>query len=792
VVTTQTGVEYSLDGTTYQSTNTFAGLTPNSYTLYVRNLADATCVTTSSSATVINAVPLPPAVPTASSTVQPTCATPSGTITIATQSGVEYSVNGTTYQSSNSFAGLAAGDYTLYVRNLADASCVTLSGSTTTINATPPPPVVPTTATVTQPTCAVPSGSISVTTQSGVEYSLDGTTYQASNTFSGLAPDDYTLYAQSTSDNTCVTLSSSVITINAVPLPPAVPTTSSTTQPTCGTPSGTIVVTTQTGVEYSLDGTTYQSTNTFAGLTPNSYTLYVRNLADATCVTTSSSATVINAVPLPPAVPTASNTAQPTCATPSGTITIATQSGVEYSVNGTTYQSSNSFAGLTAGSYTLYVRKLADVTCVTSSVIPVTINVLPVVLVPTAASITQPTCAVPLGTIVIATQAGLEYSLNGTTYQTSNTFSSLIPNNYTLYVRNIVDPSCMAMSSSATKINAVPLPPAVPTVASWTQPSCATPSGTISIATQSGVEYSLNGTTFQSSNTFSGLAPNNYVLYVRNIVDNSCVTQSLSSAKIDPLPALPAVPMLASLVQPTCAVQTGTIRITAQNNVQYSIGAGYQDSSEFKNLSPGDYTLSVRFTTSIACITVGSKITVNPIPAQIQFESVGDCVSKEYVITASPLASSYNPNNVDYQWKDNLGNPVGTNSNTLNVSDIVSSSISEVAFPLNYTLTISSTATGCETTENILIESVYCNIQKGISPDGNGSNDYFDLRLMDVKKLSIFDRYGIKVYSQVNYTDQWKGQSDNGNELPSATYYYVMELNNATAKTGWIYLIREK
>jgi hypothetical protein len=46
--------------------------------------------------------------------------------------------------------------------------------------------------------------------------------------------------------------------------------------------------------------------------------------------------------------------------------------------------------------------------------------------------------------------------------------------------------------------------------------------------------------------------------------------------------------------------------------------------------------------------------------------------------------------------------------------------------------------------------------------DGNGSNDYFDLRLMDVRKLQIFDRYGIKVYGQMNYTDQWKGQSDNG------------------------------
>jgi hypothetical protein len=102
--------------------------------------------------------------------------------TITTQSGVEYSVNGTVYQSSNSFAGLAPGSYTLYVRNLADPSCVTMSGSTTSINSIPPPPVVPTTASVTQPTCAVQSGSISVTTQS-VEYSLDGTTYQASNIF---------------------------------------------------------------------------------------------------------------------------------------------------------------------------------------------------------------------------------------------------------------------------------------------------------------------------------------------------------------------------------------------------------------------------------------------------------------------------------------------------------------------------------------------------------------------------------------------------------------------------------
>jgi type IV secretory pathway VirB2 component (pilin) len=65
--------------------------------------------------------------------------------------------------------------------------------------------------------------------------------------------------------------------------------------------------------------------------------------------------------------------------------------------------------------------------------------------------------------------------------------------------------------------------------------------------------------------------------------------------------------------------------------------------------------------------------------------------------------------------EDNFGNPVGTNSNTLNVSDIVASS-TEVAFPLNYTLT-TSTATGCETTANVFIESVFCNIQKSLQTE---------------------------------------------------------------------------
>jgi hypothetical protein len=72
-------------------------------------------------------------------------------------------------------------------------------------------------------------------------------------------------------------------------------------------PTGSIIITSQSGVEYSLDGAVYQTSNTFAGLAPNNYTLFVRKTVDNTCVANSSSATIINAVPLPPAIPTASS-----------------------------------------------------------------------------------------------------------------------------------------------------------------------------------------------------------------------------------------------------------------------------------------------------------------------------------------------------------------------------------------------------------------------------------------------------------------------------------------------------
>ncbi len=95
-----------------------------------------------------------------------------------------------------------------------------------------------------------------------------------------------------------------------------------------------------------------------------------------------------------------------------------------------------------------------------------------------------------------------------------------------------------------------------------------------------------------------------------------------------------------------------------------------------------------------------------------------------------------------------------------------------------------------ETSFEVVI--INCGIQKGISPNGDGLNDFFDLTAFDVRTLSIYNRYGTKVYNRGNYSNEWYGQSNGGDELPDGTYYFVIEFNNIEAKTGWIYINRER
>ena len=85
-------------------------------------------------------------------------------------------------------------------------------------------------------------------------------------------------------------------------------------------------------------------------------------------------------------------------------------------------------------------------------------------------------------------------------------------------------------------------------------------------------------------------------------------------------------------------------------------------------------------------------------------------------------------------------------------------------------------------------------VPQGISPNGDGLNDNWILDNLanqtGIAIVEIFDRRGVKVYEKKDYTHEFEGKNEKGNELPAASYFYVIKLKDDQRLTGWLYLAR--
>lgn len=92
----------------------------------------------------------------------------------------------------------------------------------------------------------------------------------------------------------------------------------------------------------------------------------------------------------------------------------------------------------------------------------------------------------------------------------------------------------------------------------------------------------------------------------------------------------------------------------------------------------------------------------------------------------------------------------------------------------------------CVDESSYVLKYEECPIQKGISPNGDGVNDFFDLSNHAVQSLKIYNRYGVEVFSYGDgYTNEWYGQDKNNSKLPDGTYYYVV-VSRGKVKSGWV------
>lgn len=98
---------------------------------------------------------------------------------------------------------------------------------------------------------------------------------------------------------------------------------------------------------------------------------------------------------------------------------------------------------------------------------------------------------------------------------------------------------------------------------------------------------------------------------------------------------------------------------------------------------------------------------------------------------------------------------------------------------------------GCENVKSYILFVENCSFPKGISPNGDGDNDYLDLTYNNVRELKIYNRYGKLVYEfGKGYKRQWKGQDSNGKQLPTGTYFMYVKTKDSEYQ-DWIQLMYE-
>ncbi len=105
---------------------------------------------------------------------------------------------------------------------------------------------------------------------------------------------------------------------------------------------------------------------------------------------------------------------------------------------------------------------------------------------------------------------------------------------------------------------------------------------------------------------------------------------------------------------------------------------------------------------------------------------------------------------------------------------------------ITYTITVTDNY-GCQNSDNITItvedKPVYeLIIYNTFTPNGDGMNDTWYIENIDrypYNLVQVYNRNGHKVYEKSGYLNEWDGKYY-GNNLPAATYYYIIDLGNGS------------
>lgn len=680
---------------------------------------------------------------------RPTCSgLNNGSITVTPTNGqapYEYSIDGgANYQNSNTFA-VSAGTYTVRVRD--SRNCIRDS----VIQVLETAPVFGTYASNATRCNGGNDGTITVDGIVGTspfEYAVDGSPFQQSGLFT-LAGGVHVVTIRDA--NGCL----KDTTVEVLQAPPIYGTYESTTPRCTSGNDGSITVNGIAGTgtspfEYAIDGGTFQSVNVFTvGAGP-----HVVSIRDANGCVKDSTIDVLQPDPIYGDYQI--NNVR--CAGGNnGSITVNGIAGTgtspfEYAIDGGLYQSNNVFS-VASGSHVVSIRDANG--CTKDSTVTV---IEPLAIISNVRADSVACFGGTNGTITINALNGTApytYSIDGINFQNSNSFT--VPAGpYTVRIKDAND----CLRDSVIQVYQPAL--LVANTASNNATCSATPNGQITVNPGGGTapfEYSLGSGSFQTSNQFV-VDQGSFTINVRDF--KGCTTQTTASVGF-------TFDLTLRGRSDTSVCGNGGVQLTTVSNASsftWTPATGLDNatiaSPYATPATPTEYVVVARTGPCELRDTIRVAIAENAVVNAGQDITIikGDNAT----LSASvENASSFTWSPITYLNNPSILNPVSERPQETTT----------------YRLTVYNSI-GCVSYDEVkVIVLPYCiKVKNAFSPNGDGINDawvvYDQYDCLKNIRVSIFNRYGSKVFESKNYRNDWKG-TYNGQSLPDATYYYVIE-----------------
>ena len=430
------------------------------------------------------------------------------------------------------------------------------------------------------------------------------------------------------------------------------------------------------------------------------------------CVSAASASLVINAQPVTPTAPIAGTITQPTCSVatgsvvlnglpPSGTWTLTrTPGGVTTTGTGT----STTTSGLVTGTYTYTVTSASG--CISVASANVVINAQPTKpTAPTLGIITQPTCAVATGSVVLSnlplsgtwtltrTPGGVTTTGTGS----STTLSLLAAGTYTYAVTNAS--GCASPASANVIINTSLSTPAAPIIGAITQTTCSIATGNVALGglpssgtwTLTRIPGGITTTGTGTSTTISLLAAGTYTYTVTNA--SGCVSVASANVLINVQPAIPSAPIVSDVAYCENATATALTATSLSGHTLQWYGTNALGGTA-STTAPAPLTITTGTTTfyvsqmntTTGCegVRAGITVTVNSLPTTPVVSDIDYCQNTTATILTATASSDHT-----LLW-------YGTNSTGGSASTIAPTPSTSTIGTTNYYVSQLNTSTGCE------------------------------------------------------------------------------------------------